>query len=232
MREFCGIMTETSMTTASHPINEVVPLFCALGLSPDPVFVTDRRNNMIFWNESARKLLGFNTNEVLGGGCASILQGADSHGNRYCSENCPIVQIARKNETVRHFNLQLRAKDGASVLVDVSILTITVSPPEHFYLAHILQPVGDQRLALTSDAPSAPRLVVVKESSDVRARRLTQREVEILAMLSAGLSGSDIASRLHISPLTARNHIQNILVKLEVHSKTEAVAFAFQKKLI
>jgi DNA-binding CsgD family transcriptional regulator len=41
-----------------------------------------------------------------------------------------------------------------------------------------------------------------------------------------------MASRLHISRLTARNHLQNILDKLEVHSKSEAVAFAFQKRLV
>src|SRR5512140_2431429 len=220
------------MSLAARPVNDVVPLFCALGMSPDPVFVTDRRNSIVFWNESARKLLGFTTNEVLGGGCATILHGADAHGNRYCSDNCPIVQIARTNETVRHFNLQLRTKDGATVVVDVSILNISVGPPEHFYLAHVLRPVEDLRGQYGDDAPPQSRLSIVRESSDVRARKLTEREVEILSMLAAGLSASDIAARLHISPLTARNHVQNVLVKLEVHSKTEAVAFAFQKKLI
>ncbi len=50
-------------------------------------------------------------------------------------------------------------------------------------------------------------------------------------MLAAGRSTPEIAIALHISNLTARNHIQNILYKLEVHSKSEAVAFAFQKRL-
>lgn len=51
-------------------------------------------------------------------------------------------------------------------------------------------------------------------------------------MLAAGHTTPEIASRLSISTLTARNHIQNILEKLEVHSKAEAVAFAFQKRLL
>ena len=51
-------------------------------------------------------------------------------------------------------------------------------------------------------------------------------------MLAAGHATPEIASRLHISTLTARNHIQNVLEKLEVHSKAEAVAFAFQKRLL
>ena len=51
-------------------------------------------------------------------------------------------------------------------------------------------------------------------------------------MLAAGRTTPEIAGRLHISHLTARNHIQNILDKLELHSKAEAVAFAFQKGIV
>ncbi|HXY38640.1 MAG TPA: LuxR C-terminal-related transcriptional regulator, partial [Vicinamibacteria bacterium] len=75
-------------------------------------------------------------------------------------------------------------------------------------------------------------LVSARTSPDARARTLTEREVEVLGMLAAGHPTPEIASRLHISSLTARNHIQNILDKLEVHSKAEAVAFAFQKHLL
>jgi DNA-binding NarL/FixJ family response regulator len=74
--------------------------------------------------------------------------------------------------------------------------------------------------------------VAVRESPDARARKLTAREVDVLGMLAAGHATADIATRLHISNLTARNHIQNILEKLEVHSKAEAVSFAFQKRLV
>jgi DNA-binding NarL/FixJ family response regulator len=75
-------------------------------------------------------------------------------------------------------------------------------------------------------------LVSVRESPDARARRLTTREVEVLGMLAAGRSAPEIGGRLNISILTARNHIQNILDKLEVHSKAEAVAFAFQQRIV
>ena len=55
--------------------------------------------------------------------------------------------------------------------------------------------------------------------------------VAILGILAAGRTTAEIAAILHISTLTARNHIQNILDKLEVHSKAEAVSFAFQNRL-
>jgi DNA-binding NarL/FixJ family response regulator len=56
--------------------------------------------------------------------------------------------------------------------------------------------------------------------------------VEILGLIAAGRTTPEIAASLYISALTVRNHTQNILDKLEVHSKAEAVAFAFQKHII
>lgn len=59
-----------------------------------------------------------------------------------------------------------------------------------------------------------------------RLSRLTRREREVLALLAQGGDNHAIAQRLVISPQTARTHIQNVLAKLEVHSRLEAAAFA------
>jgi DNA-binding NarL/FixJ family response regulator len=55
---------------------------------------------------------------------------------------------------------------------------------------------------------------------------LTDREREILALLAQGMRNDDIATKLYISPQTVQTHVRNILGKLRVHSKLEAVAFA------
>jgi two-component system, NarL family, nitrate/nitrite response regulator NarL len=55
---------------------------------------------------------------------------------------------------------------------------------------------------------------------------LTDREWEVLQLLTEGLSGKAIAERLGVATNTARSHIQNILVKLQVHSRLEAVVIA------
>jgi DNA-binding NarL/FixJ family response regulator len=55
---------------------------------------------------------------------------------------------------------------------------------------------------------------------------LTERERQILSMLAAGKRNDDIAAELYISPQTVQTHVRNILGKLRVHSKLEAVAFA------
>ena len=55
---------------------------------------------------------------------------------------------------------------------------------------------------------------------------LTERERQILQMRAAGQRNDDIATELYISPQTVQTHVRNILGKLRVHSKLEAVAFA------
>ena len=61
---------------------------------------------------------------------------------------------------------------------------------------------------------------------------LSPREREILALLAEGRSQSDIAASLVISPKTVATHIQHLLGKLGVHSRAQAVAFAFQRGLV
>ena len=59
-------------------------------------------------------------------------------------------------------------------------------------------------------------------------QRLTERETEILSLLSEGLSSNLIAQRLSVSHATVRNHVQHILAKLSVHSRSEAVSYAYR----
>ena len=61
---------------------------------------------------------------------------------------------------------------------------------------------------------------------------LTPRELEILALLARGRSGAAIAAELNIAPLTVRTHIRNLIDKLGVHSRLEAVAWALRHGLI
>lgn len=66
------------------------------------------------------------------------------------------------------------------------------------------------------------------DAAVARYDRLTRREREILAMIADGDDRDVIASSLFISPQTARTHIQNVLTKLEVHSRHEAANFAIE----
>ncbi|MBT2569317.1 response regulator transcription factor [Planococcus sp. ISL-110] len=61
---------------------------------------------------------------------------------------------------------------------------------------------------------------------------LTEREMEILLLLAAGLTNQEIADQLFIALKTVKTHVSNILAKLEVHDRTQAVIYAFQHRLI
>jgi two-component system NarL family response regulator len=61
---------------------------------------------------------------------------------------------------------------------------------------------------------------------------LTARELEILGMLTKGLTNKEIASALDISDNTVRNHVMSIIGKLEVSDRTEAATAAIQRGII
>jgi two-component system response regulator NreC len=61
---------------------------------------------------------------------------------------------------------------------------------------------------------------------------LTEREIEIIRLVSQGLSNKEIAKKIFISPRTADTHRTNIMRKLDLHNVAEIVRFAFQNKLV
>jgi two-component system, NarL family, response regulator LiaR len=61
---------------------------------------------------------------------------------------------------------------------------------------------------------------------------LTSREREVLALMAEGLSNTEIAKKLIVSPSTIKSHVSNILSKLEVTSRTEAAALAIRLRLV
>ena len=70
------------------------------------------------------------------------------------------------------------------------------------------------------------------ERRQVPAPRLTDREMEVLQLVAEGLNNREIGQRLFISENTVKNHIRNILEKLHLHSRMEAVVYAVREKMI
>ena len=208
-----------------RPEDELLKLLDALAFCAEPMFVINERHRIVFWNKPLQRLLGWTYDDVAGKACATILAGNDQFGNRYCCETCPIISIAQRGEPVRQFALSYRSKDGAYVPVDVGVTKFLLPATKSLVMAHVVQPA---RPAETI-APPRPALA---EHADARVRELTSREIEVLGMLAAGQNATDVANHLGISPLTARNHIQHLFAKLEVHSKAEAAAFAYKMGII
>jgi LuxR family maltose regulon positive regulatory protein len=75
-----------------------------------------------------------------------------------------------------------------------------------------------QQARVAEEAPLVP------SPAAALAEPLTQRELEVLHLLAEGLSNKVIAERLVVAPSTVKQHPKNIYGKLDVHSRTQAVA--------
>ncbi|MGB8251835.1 MAG: response regulator transcription factor [Anaerolineaceae bacterium] len=83
-----------------------------------------------------------------------------------------------------------------------------------------LSPEVAQALVQTANQPPAPGL------------DLTEREREVLVLMIEGLNNTQIAGRLSVSPSTIKSHVSNILSKLGVASRTEAVTLALRNRIV
>lgn len=83
-----------------------------------------------------------------------------------------------------------------------------------------LSPEAAQSLVQTANQPPAPGL------------DLTEREREVLSLMVEGLNNTQIAGRLTVSPSTVKSHVSNILSKLGVASRTEAVTLALRNRIV
>lgn len=84
----------------------------------------------------------------------------------------------------------------------------------------ILSPEAAQSLVETANLPPVPGL------------DLTEREREVLALMTEGLSNIQIATRLGVSSSTIKSHVSNVLSKLGVASRTEAVTLALRSRIV
>ena len=69
------------------------------------------------------------------------------------------------------------------------------------------------------------------DRSTVPGPRLTERELEVLRLVAQGLNNREIGRRLLISENTVKNHVRNMLEKLQLHSRIDAVMYAVRERL-
>jgi len=84
----------------------------------------------------------------------------------------------------------------------------------------------------TLSPEAAQALVETANQPPVRGLDLTERELEVLALMVEGLNNTQIAGKLSVSPSTIKSHVSNILSKLGVASRTEAVTLALRTRIV
>jgi NarL family two-component system response regulator LiaR len=109
-------------------------------------------------------------------------------------------------------------------------------------IGYLLKDVTAEELAQAIRAAHAGRSTLSPEASQALVHAATQpppsghdltdREMDVLALMIEGLNNTEIAEKLFVSPSTIKSHVSHILAKLDVSSRTEAVAVAVRHHLV
>jgi len=187
----------------------------------------DTAGRIILWNHAAEDILGYASAEVIGRTCWHVLAGRGEDGNVSCHPHCHVLEMARRHDAVRAYNLRTHRKDGSDLWINISTLQVPAAG-------------GDIIVRLFRDVTQHHRLMTVLQThlshpvtpgpngpTEVGAS-LSPRERDVLRRMAHGADTQAIADQLGIQTVTVRNHIQRILSKLAVHSRLEAVVIAFR----
>jgi ATP/maltotriose-dependent transcriptional regulator MalT len=144
-------------------------------------------------------------------------------------------QLARGDAAAR-VTLQRAVEEWRALDVPYEVATVRT------LLGQALREAGDERGAAAAFSEAAALFDQIGARLDARllvdgpTRRrpagLTDREIEILRLIAAGLTNNQIASDLHLSAKTVSRHLSNIFTKIGVSSRAGATAFAFEHELV
>ncbi len=177
------------------------------------------------WNRGAEKLFSAPKGTVIGRMCHDVIAGRDAFGNDYCCAECASWRMSSSGRPVRPYRLAVTVGGGREVDLRVTVLAVEGSRGRE--LIHILESLagGGVRNVAGDDSDCGDDWGCARPA-------LTRRELQVLRRLAAGSSTDDIASELHISPTTVRNHVSRCLGKLGVHSRVEAIGLAHRLNLV
>ncbi|MFN0006988.1 MAG: LuxR C-terminal-related transcriptional regulator [Planctomycetota bacterium] len=185
------------------------------------LWVCDPEGRIAFFNERAERLFHLPAGEAVGRPCHGVIRAVSESGVSVCRPDCEVRLLARCGREIESMAVRVPVRGRLATWVQVSCIPLQ-GPECAPWLVHLAH--GEDRLGRVHGylARIAARTPARKAGST--PARLTQREREILALLAGDEDTHAIARRLHVSYVTVRNHVQNVLRKLDAHSVPEAVA--------
>jgi len=207
----------------------------------DGAFAVNRNLEIVYWNQAAQEMLGFDQDNTIGQTCYQVLQGLDEGNRPLCTAFCHVADAVSKREPVTSYNMRALTSKGVRQWLNMSVVYQKGAEDGDALIIHLFrdrtynkdfETLFSKVLEAALNGDGLPAEVSTPSDAKPLFEGLTAREKEILVLLAEGLGTRDLAQRLVISPNTVRNHIQHILQKLHVHSRAEAVAIAIRHGFI
>lgn len=217
---------------------ETIHLLENISNTADGVFAVDEDQRIVHWNSGAENILGYSAKDMLGRFCYDVMKGVDEFSKEVCLLDCPVMDCAKGGYPTPGRDVKVKAKDGTCRWLSVAHTYVKGNNRRLAAVVHIFRDATEgmeakQTLERISREVSAyGRPAAAREPEVHRDDELTEREKQVVTMLAQGEGTSGIAKKLMISNATARNHIQNILAKLDVHTRLEAVAYVLRNRVI
>lgn len=225
---------------------ETIRILESISNTEDGVFAVDESQRIIHWNAGAERILGFPAEDILGRFCFDVMKGVDEQSKEVCYLGCPVIDCAKSSHPTPGREVKVKAKDGTARWLSMTHTFITAGAGTTgsgngnnrrlAAVVHIFRDATEgmeakQTLVRISREVSAYGASASAKEPEIHHHDdLTEREKQVVTMLAQGEGTSSIAKKLVISNATARNHIQNILVKLNVHTRLEAVALVLRNQ--
>jgi DNA-binding NarL/FixJ family response regulator len=149
---------------------------------------------------------------------------------RVIKDTIPSAKILMLTISDEEADLYEAIKAGASgyLLKEISIDEVAGAVRQVYMGQSLISPTMASKLLNEFAAMVKKR----DERTHVPGPRLTERELEVLKLVAKGMNNRDIGQELFISENTVKNHVRNILEKLHLHSRMEAVVYAVREKLL
>lgn len=209
----------------------------------DAAFTVDMNHRILAWNSAAEETLGHTADEVVGAYCFDVMRTCVVGGQQVCRMECAAVANARRERPTRPFEVRVKGRQGEQRWLHVTTITARSAGGQkrvvHWFRDVTRYHQLDETVARVMSQPGVPP-AREEQCADEGSRpspppdaiHLTPREREVLRLLVRGLATGAIAEALGVSPITARNHVTNLMEKLGASTRLQAVAIASRRGLL
>lgn len=119
-------------------------LFTLFAHSSDAAFVTNSKQQIIFWNPMAEQQTGYSAAEAVGQPCWQLLRGQSKQGVSLCRENCPVFLRARGGKSSANMDMAIIGKNGLRQPLNFSTILVQGEqwPDGEPFLIHLIRPLS------------------------------------------------------------------------------------------